>query len=145
LHHASDCRQCAKPRAHRPYCRPRFPETRHAGRNAAVPSARSDADLGLRSGDRGTGVAPRRLRRRRGVGELHAAVVAREGGRAFWRSVAAGVARGERALLVADDAAGIVGTVQLVLAQPENQPHRADLSKMLVCDAMRAGAASALR
>ena len=42
------------------------------------------------------------------------------------------VARGERALLVADDAAGIVGTVQLVLAQPENQPHRADLAKMLV-------------
>jgi GNAT superfamily N-acetyltransferase len=41
-------------------------------------------------------------------------------------------ARGERALLVAEDAAGIVGTVQLVLAQPENQPHRADLAKMLV-------------
>ena len=28
--------------------------------------------------------------------------------------------------------AGIVGTVQLILDQPENQPHRADLSKMLV-------------
>ena len=28
--------------------------------------------------------------------------------------------------------AGIVGSVQLVLAQPDNQPHRADLSKMLV-------------
>lgn len=51
---------------------------------------------------------------------------------AFWRQVADGVARGERALLVAEDAEGIVGTVQLVLAQPENQPHRADLSKMLV-------------
>lgn len=50
----------------------------------------------------------------------------------FWRGVAAGVERGERALLVAQDAQGIVGTVQLVLAQPENQPHRADLSKMLV-------------
>ena len=44
----------------------------------------------------------------------------------------AGVARGERALLVAEDASGIVGTVQLVLEQPENQPHRADVSKMLV-------------
>src|SRR6185295_11406015 len=44
----------------------------------------------------------------------------------FWRDVAAGVVRGERALLVGEDAAGaIVGTVQLVLAQPENQPHRA--------------------
>ncbi len=51
---------------------------------------------------------------------------------AFWRGVAEEAARGERALLVAEDASGIVGTVQLVLAQPENQPHRADLSKMLV-------------
>ena len=50
----------------------------------------------------------------------------------FWRRVAEGVARGERALLVAEDAGGIVGTVQLVLEQPENQPHRADVSKMLV-------------
>ena len=51
---------------------------------------------------------------------------------AFWRGVAHGVAREERALLVAEDDTGIVGTVQLVLDQPENQPHRADLSKMLV-------------
>ncbi|HWX09064.1 MAG TPA: GNAT family N-acetyltransferase [Gaiellaceae bacterium] len=51
---------------------------------------------------------------------------------AFWRGVAAGVAAGERALLVAEDDTGIVGTVQLVLVQPENQPHRADLTKMLV-------------
>ena len=39
---------------------------------------------------------------------------------------------GTRALLVAEDEQGIVGTVQLLLAQPENQPHRADLAKMLV-------------
>jgi GNAT superfamily N-acetyltransferase len=51
---------------------------------------------------------------------------------AFWSSVAQGVAAGERALLVAEDAQGVCGTVQLVLDQPENQPHRADLSKMLV-------------
>ena len=51
---------------------------------------------------------------------------------AFWQGVGAGVARGERALFVAEDESGIVGTVQLVLEQPENQPHRADLSKMLV-------------
>jgi ribosomal protein S18 acetylase RimI-like enzyme len=49
-----------------------------------------------------------------------------------WRSVAQAVVRGERALLVATDSSGVVGTVQLVLAQPENQPHRADVSKMLV-------------
>jgi len=51
---------------------------------------------------------------------------------AFWRRVAQGVAAGERALLVAEDARGLCGTVQLLLEQPENQPHRADLSKMLV-------------
>lgn len=50
----------------------------------------------------------------------------------FWRQVGAGVARGERALLVAQLDGAIVGTVQLVLDQPENQPHRADVSKMLV-------------
>ncbi|MEO8229344.1 MAG: GNAT family N-acetyltransferase [Chloroflexota bacterium] len=51
---------------------------------------------------------------------------------AFWRRVAADVAAGERALLVAEDDIGIVGTVQLALKQPENQPHRADLAKLLV-------------
>ncbi|PYN07669.1 MAG: GNAT family N-acetyltransferase [Candidatus Rokuibacteriota bacterium] len=52
---------------------------------------------------------------------------------AFWRSTAASVARGERVVLGAEDAAGtIVGTAQVILAQPENQPHRGDLAKMLV-------------
>jgi len=51
---------------------------------------------------------------------------------AFWRGVAAEAALGQRALLVAEDDTGIVGTVQLVLTQPENQPHRGDVSKMLV-------------
>ena len=51
---------------------------------------------------------------------------------AVWRDVAAGVASGERALVIAERADRIVGTVQLILDQPENQPHRADLSKMLV-------------
>jgi GNAT superfamily N-acetyltransferase len=56
----------------------------------------------------------------------------------FWRGVAQGVTRGERALLVAEDDAGrIVGTVQMILAQPDNQPHRADVAKMLVCRAAR--------
>jgi GNAT superfamily N-acetyltransferase len=50
----------------------------------------------------------------------------------FWGRVAAEVSHGRRALLVAEDARGIAGTVQLILDQPENQPHRADLSKMLV-------------
>jgi GNAT superfamily N-acetyltransferase len=50
----------------------------------------------------------------------------------FWQRVAADVAEGGRALLVAEDEEGPVGTVQLILDQPENQPHRADVSKMLV-------------
>jgi GNAT superfamily N-acetyltransferase len=64
------------------------------------------------------------------VGFLHP--LARATAQAFWRHVAAGIEAGERALLVAEDVGGIVGTVQLVFAQPENQPHRADLVKMLV-------------
>jgi GNAT superfamily N-acetyltransferase len=51
---------------------------------------------------------------------------------AFWRRVARGVSTGERTVLVAEDAQGLCGTVQLVLDLPENQPHRADLAKMLV-------------
>jgi GNAT superfamily N-acetyltransferase len=52
---------------------------------------------------------------------------------AFWRGVAEGVARQERVLLVAERAdEGIVGTVQLITAMPDNQPHRADVAKMLV-------------
>jgi GNAT superfamily N-acetyltransferase len=51
---------------------------------------------------------------------------------AYWRDMVSKVATGHRALLVAEDAQGIVGTVQCVFDLPENQPHRADLSKMLV-------------
>jgi GNAT superfamily N-acetyltransferase len=51
---------------------------------------------------------------------------------AFWSKAAAETARGRRVLLVAEDAGGIVGTVQVILDQPPNQPHRADVSKMLV-------------
>lgn len=56
----------------------------------------------------------------------------RERALAFWHRVARDVAAGARALLVAEDAHGICGTVQLVLDLPENQPHRGDLAKMLV-------------
>ena len=51
----------------------------------------------------------------------------------FWRGVAASMNRGERALVVAEDEHGaILGTAQAVWALPENQPHRADVAKMLV-------------
>lgn len=68
-----------------------------------------------------------------------------ERARAFWRRIADSVARGERALLVAEDSSGLIGTVHLVLEQPDNQQHRADLSKMLVHRrARRRGAGAAL-
>ena len=52
---------------------------------------------------------------------------------AYWRSMAASVERGERVVLAAEDADGnIVGTAQVIWAQPENQPHRGDVAKMLV-------------
>jgi GNAT superfamily N-acetyltransferase len=53
--------------------------------------------------------------------------------RVFWRATAARLAHGELRLLAACDGSGtIVGTVQLLLKQAENQPHRADVAKMLV-------------
>jgi GNAT superfamily N-acetyltransferase len=64
------------------------------------------------------------------IGFMHP--LTRERAVAFWRRVAQGVAAGQRLLLVAEDADGICGTVQLVLDLPENQPHRADLAKMQV-------------
>lgn len=64
----------------------------------------------------------------------------------FWRQVADGVMRGERILLVAERADGrVVGTVQLITALPENQPHRTDVAKMLVHrDARRQGVGARL-
>ena len=56
----------------------------------------------------------------------------RERAVAFWRRVAHDVAAGDRALIVAEDAQGLCGTVQLIFGLPENQAHRADLAKMLV-------------
>ena len=50
----------------------------------------------------------------------------------FWNRVAEDVAVGKRVLLIAEDDLGVCGTVQLILDLPDNQPHRADLAKMLV-------------
>jgi GNAT superfamily N-acetyltransferase len=53
---------------------------------------------------------------------------------AFWQNVLASAERGERIVLVAEEveSSAIVGTVQVVLAMPDNQPHRADVAKMQV-------------
>jgi GNAT superfamily N-acetyltransferase len=58
--------------------------------------------------------------------------LARDKAEGFWHDVAGAVARGERTLLVAEDAHGIAGTVQLITGMPDNQPHRADVAKLLV-------------
>ena len=55
------------------------------------------------------------------VGFMHPLPV--EKARAFWRSVAESVARGERALLVAAEPAGIIGTLHLApRARATGQP-----------------------
>jgi ribosomal protein S18 acetylase RimI-like enzyme len=64
------------------------------------------------------------------VGFMHP--LAQQRALAFWLRIAKAVEAEERALLLAEDSEGVCGTVQLVLAQPDNQPHRADLAKMLV-------------
>jgi GNAT superfamily N-acetyltransferase len=50
----------------------------------------------------------------------------------FWTRVAEGAAEGQRILLVAESAGRLIGTVQVVASGTPNQPHRADLAKMLV-------------
>ena len=54
----------------------------------------------------------------------------REKAMAFWSGILASAARGERLVLVAEDAASgdTVGTVQILTALPENQPHRCDVA-----------------
>jgi GNAT superfamily N-acetyltransferase len=51
---------------------------------------------------------------------------------AFFRKVAASVGAGDTVLLAARLDGRIVGTVQLGLDTPPNQPHRADIKKLLV-------------
>ena len=70
-----------------------------------------------------------------------------ENAEAFWRDdVLPAVAAGDRRLLVARTEAGrIVGSVQLDLATPPNQPHRAEVRKLLVHpDARRMGIARSM-
>jgi GNAT superfamily N-acetyltransferase len=52
--------------------------------------------------------------------------------RAFFASVEPGIAAGTRLLLAAFLDDRVVGTVQVTAAWPPNQPHRADVAKLLV-------------
>ncbi len=65
--------------------------------------------------------------------------------RDFWKRVSSDVALAKRVLLVAWLDGVLVGTVQLVLDMPPNQPHRAEVVKLLVSPAhRRQGVARAL-
>jgi GNAT superfamily N-acetyltransferase len=65
--------------------------------------------------------------------------------RAFFRAVADGIERAEIVLLAARHDGRIVGTVQLGIKTPPNQPHRADVNKLLVLrNARKQGTGAAL-
>ena len=55
----------------------------------------------------------------------------------FFRKVVAGIVRGEIVLLAAKLDGRVVGTVQLGLDTPPNQPHRGEVRKLLVHRAAR--------
>ena len=50
---------------------------------------------------------------------------------AFWTGALAAAGRGERVALGAYDGADLIGTVSLLLDCPPNQPHRAEIAKMM--------------
>jgi hypothetical protein len=58
--------------------------------------------------------------------------LARDTATSFWRESLGRAAAGGRVVLGAWDGADLVGTVTLDLATPENQPHRADIAKLMV-------------
>ncbi len=70
----------------------------------------------------------------------------RDEAKAFWRDqVVPAVTAGSRRVLLARTGGQIVGTVQLDLATPPNQPHRAEVKKLLVHpDARHRGIARSL-
>lgn len=64
---------------------------------------------------------------------------------AFWKDSLAAAARGERIVLGAFDGETLIGTVTLLLNLPPNQPHRAEIAKMMTHVSHRKrGAATAL-
>ena len=68
-----------------------------------------------------------------------------ERARAFWKGALAAADRGERMILGAFDGELLAGTVTLLLDCPPNQPHRAEIAKMMTRPSHRKrGIASAL-
>lgn len=60
------------------------------------------------------------------------ASLSRPEAKSFFEKVLVGVQQGDRILLAAFEDSKLVGTVQILLATPPNQPHRADVAKLLV-------------
>jgi ribosomal protein S18 acetylase RimI-like enzyme len=57
--------------------------------------------------------------------------LAPESARTFWRDALAAAKRGERLVLGAFDGETLAGTVTLLLNLPQNQPHRAEIAKLM--------------
>src|SRR5690242_4273469 len=66
------------------------------------------------------------------------APLSRQQGEIFFENVVEDVRNGNRILLAAFTDNKLVGTVQIVTAMPPNQPHRADVAKLLVLRSARA-------
>ena len=57
--------------------------------------------------------------------------LAKDDAETFWQDSLGAAARGERIVLGAFDGDDLVGTVTLLLKLPPNQPHRAEIAKMM--------------
>ena len=66
-----------------------------------------------------------------GAGVSFMSDLTRESAMEWWRETFAGMTQ-RTVVLVARDELGVVGTVQLQPAWPPNQPHRADVAKLIV-------------
>ena len=77
------------------------------------------------------------------VGFMHP--VSPESAADFWQDSLAAAERAERVVLGAFDGYDLVGTVSLLLDLPPNQPHRAEITKMMTrCSHRHRGIATAL-
>jgi GNAT superfamily N-acetyltransferase len=65
------------------------------------------------------------------------ASLSKESAESFFEKVLEGVRQGDRILLAAFIDSKLVGTVQVIMATPPNQPHRADVAKLLVLRSAR--------
>lgn len=60
-----------------------------------------------------------------------------ENAKAFWQSALASMTRGERVVLGAFDGPVLTATVSVVLDAPPNQPHRAEIAKLMTVTSYR--------